>query len=110
MFALLSNQFLASRQISNGEYQTADLLIYFKSLALSGGFLVTCYYALEHCCCATHNSHCKDPDVTVLFCFQGGPGTGDCQGQHLLLARAQQCHSPALVGRGSAKPEEKNTF
>lgn len=69
--------------------------------------LLTCYYALEHCCCAAHSRHCQDPYVTGFSCFQGGLGTGDCHGQHLLLVLAQQYPSPVLVGHGCAKPKEE---
>lgn len=87
---------------------TLKLLEVSESMALSVGCLVTCYYALEHCCCATHSSHCQDPYVLVIFCFQDGPGTRDCHGQRLLLAQAQRCHSPALVGLGCAVSKDKN--
>ncbi len=95
-------------QGKGSESAAVKLLVVFESLALSVGCPVTCYYALEHCCCATHSSHCQDPDVAVFFCFQGGPGTTDCHGWHLLLALSQQCHSPVLVGLGCTKPKDKN--
>lgn len=91
-----------------GECQTVTPLVVSESLSISFGCLVTCYYALEHCCCATHSCHCKDPYVGGFFCFQGGPGTRDCHGYYLLLALAQQGHSSVLVGCGCEIAKEKN--
>lgn len=87
--------------------QTLKQTTFSKSLALSFGCLVTRYYALEYCCCATRSSHCQDPYVAVFFCFQGGPGITDCHGWHLLLAPARRCHNPVLVGHGCAVPKDK---
>lgn len=83
-------------------------MIVSKSLALSLGCLVTCYYALEYCCCVTRSSHFQDPCVAVFFCLQGGLGITDCRAQHLLLAPEQRCHNSVLVGHGCAVPKDKN--
>lgn len=78
-----------STQEDKEKRHTAKPKMISESLALSVISLVTCYYAVEHSCCATHSFHCQDPCAAVFFCFQDALGTADCHARFLLLSQAQ---------------------